>query len=98
MNIMMRHMQVMHDTLSPIFDFCYSTDWEQDAIKAAISNGEQPAEALAWEREHPTVYMTDLRDCSAEVFVPSVTVTDNCSGIQQMKAVLYDFVAGVIAV
>src|SRR5690625_1860510 len=97
-NITLRQMQVMHDTLPPVFDFCYSTDWDQDAIKSAISNGEQPAEALAWERRNPTIYMTDLRDCSAEVFVPSVTVTDNCSGIQQMKAVFYNYDGGVKAV
>src|SRR5690625_1670144 len=91
-------MQVMHDTLPPIFDFCYSTDWDQDAIKSAISNGEQPAEALAWERENPTIFSTDLHDCGVEVFVPSVTVTDNCSGIEQMKAVFNDYDGGVKAV
>src|SRR5690625_44284 len=97
-NITLRQMQVMHDTLPPIFDFCYSTDWDQDAIKSAISNGEQPAEALAWERNNPTIYTTDLHDCSAEVFVPSVTVTDNCSGLQQMKAVFYNYDGGIKAV
>ncbi|GAA5220502.1 hypothetical protein GCM10025777_11320 [Membranihabitans marinus] len=71
------------------------SDYEQSQFKPypseieeAIRAGEQYESANDWEQCHPTVYTTESHDCAADVFVPSVTLKDNCSGVHSVKAMV----------
>src|SRR5699024_7050145 len=45
--------------------------------------------ADAWERNNPSIYSTGSHDCEAEVYVPDIVVSDNCTGVKQMNAVVH---------
>lgn len=98
--ITLNTLQQRIDTLPPIFEFCYPNsgqwvmdgeeiDWDHDEIQWAIRNGKQYGGAEAWEMANPTIYSTGTHDCSSEVLVPDVVLTDNCSGINQVKGVVH---------
>ncbi|MBY5957951.1 T9SS type A sorting domain-containing protein [Membranicola marinus] len=69
-------------------DKCNISTWDHDDIQAAILAGEQYPSAEQWEYCNPTVYTTGSHDCAAEVYVPSVRVIDNCSGVHSVKAAI----------
>ena len=85
--------QTLIDTLGPVFDFCYSTSWDQEAVQLSIRNGVIGSDALAWERENPTIFHVESNACEAEVYVPDVKVIDNCSGVHSVKAMM-DVIGG----
>ncbi|MBY5959478.1 DUF285 domain-containing protein, partial [Membranicola marinus] len=62
--------------------------WDQEEIMEAIRSGEQYETAQRWEACNPTVYRVGTHDCSVAVYVPSVKVIDNCSGIHSVKAMV----------
>ncbi|WP_236973127.1 T9SS type A sorting domain-containing protein, partial [Membranihabitans marinus] len=71
------------------------SDYEQSQFKPypseieeAIRAGEQYSSAKDWEQCHPIIYTTESHDCAADVFVPSVTLKDNCSGLHSVKAMV----------
>lgn len=80
--------QTLIDTMGPIFDFCYATDWDQERIKTSIRSGVIDRAALEWERNNPTIYQTRDHSCDAAVLVPDVQVIDDCSGIHSVKAMV----------
>ncbi|WP_236972870.1 T9SS type A sorting domain-containing protein, partial [Membranihabitans marinus] len=71
------------------------SDYEQSQFKPypseieeAIRAGEQYESAKDWEQCHPTVYTTESHDCATDIYVPSVTLKDNCSGLHSVKAMV----------
>lgn len=98
--ITLNKIQQMLDTLPPVFEFCYPNTgtwtsegeeiaWDMQAVEDAIRKGEQYPGAREWEKANPTIYSTGSHDCEAEVYVPDIVVSDNCTGIDQMKAVIH---------
>ncbi|MBY5959577.1 hypothetical protein KUV50_15600, partial [Membranicola marinus] len=80
--------QTLVDTMGPIFDFCYPADWDQEEIQESIRDGVQYGGAAEWEFSNPTTYRVGTHECAAEVYVPSVQVVDNCSGVHAVKAMV----------
>ncbi|MBY5960289.1 FG-GAP repeat protein, partial [Membranicola marinus] len=80
--------QTLVDTMGPIFDFCYPAGWDQEAIQESIHDGAQYGGAAEWEFDNPTTYRVGTHECAAEVYVPSVQVVDNCSGVHAVKAMV----------
>src|SRR5690606_35875897 len=66
-------------------------------VLRTIRQGQQPELARDWERENPATYRVNSYDCQAKVFVPSVRVIDNCSGVHSVKAMV-DGIGGTRAV
>ena len=65
-----------------------SNDWDHDEIVDSILAGKVYSNARDWERCNPTVYTTGSHDCAANVYVPSIKVIDNCSGVHSVKAMI----------
>src|SRR5690625_1944907 len=82
--ITLNQIQQLIDTIPPIFDFCYPEGWE--GVEEAIRAGVQHELAKAFEKENPTVYTTSSHECGASIYVPSVQVSDNCTGVQSVRA------------
>src|SRR5690625_3672635 len=82
--ITLNQIQQLIDTIPPIFDFCYPEGWE--GVEEAIRAGVQHELAKAFEKENPTVYTTSSHECGALIYVPSVQVSDNCTGVQSVRA------------
>src|SRR5699024_1350158 len=98
--ITLNKIQQIFDTLPPVFEFCYPNTgtweidgeeiaWDLTEVERAIRNGEQYPGADAWERNNPSIYSTGSHDCEAEVYVPDIVVSDNCTGVKQMNAVVH---------
>src|SRR5690606_6560905 len=43
--IVLEQWQTVQDTLGPLVDFCYSAEWDQEAIQLSLLSGEIPAQA-----------------------------------------------------
>uniref|UniRef100_UPI001F17EAEC Ig-like domain-containing protein n=1 Tax=Membranihabitans maritimus TaxID=2904244 RepID=UPI001F17EAEC len=68
--------------------YCGPYEWDHEEIVESIRNGEQYESARSWEYCNPTVYTTGSHDCAADVYVPSVTLKDECSGVHHVKAMV----------
>src|SRR5690606_15202748 len=69
------------------FEECFVPQiWDHEEILDSIRAGKMYTTARIWEQCNPTVYTTTSHDCAAEVYVPSVRVIDNCSGVHSVKA------------
>ncbi len=65
-----------------------ATVWDLDTILSYVREGQQFPLAALDEMLNPTVYRVGSHDCASEVFVPDVTVVDNCSGVHSIKAMV----------
>src|SRR5690625_3307797 len=93
--ITLNQMQQLIDTIPPIFDFCYLNTWDQGEIQDSIRAGAQFGAAKQYEFENPTVYTTSSHECGARIFAPDITVSDNCSGVKEVRAVFHHLDGGV---
>src|SRR5699024_11090391 len=64
-------------------------------VEEAIRNGGMYYEAREWEESNPTIYNTGSHECGANIYVPDVTVSDNCSGVKSVRAVFHHLDGGV---
>src|SRR5699024_7328303 len=64
-------------------------------VEDSISAGVQHGLARAFEESNPTVYTTSSHECGANIYVPSIQVSDNCSGVQSVRAVFHHLEGGV---
>ncbi|WP_236981129.1 hypothetical protein, partial [Membranihabitans maritimus] len=62
-------------------EYCGDLVWDHESIVEGIRVGGQTYSAYSWERCNATVYTTGSHDCAADVYVPSVTLKDECSGV-----------------
>ncbi|WP_236981144.1 hypothetical protein, partial [Membranihabitans maritimus] len=65
-----------------------TTEWDHERILNSIQNGTQNLQAKRWEFCNATVYTTGSHDCAADIYVPSVTLKDECSGVHHVKAMV----------
>src|SRR5690625_2194503 len=93
--ITLNQIQQLIDTIPPIFDFCYLNTWDQEEIQDSIRAGAQFGAAKQYEFENPTVYTTSSHECGATIFAPDITVSDNCSGVKEVRAVFHHLDGGV---
>src|SRR5690625_7680640 len=93
--ITLNQMQQLIDTIPPIFDFCYLNTWNQKEIQDSIRAGGQFDAAKDFEKANPTVYTTSSHVCVARIFALDITVSDNCSGVKEVRAVFYYLDGGV---
>ncbi|WP_236971163.1 hypothetical protein, partial [Membranihabitans marinus] len=59
---------------------CAYINWDHEQIVADIAAGLQNESAREAEWCNATVYTTESHDCATDVYVPSVTLKDVCSG------------------
>ncbi|GAA5225311.1 hypothetical protein GCM10025777_59420 [Membranihabitans marinus] len=71
-------------------ELCEIGEWDHDEIVADIAAGLQYESAREYEYCHGTVYTTESHDCATDVYVPSVTLKDLCSGVHSVKAMVND--------
>src|SRR5690606_37058946 len=80
--------QTLYDTIGPVFDFCYPGDWDQSEILESIASGLQYDLAREWEENNPQIFHVNSHDCKAEIYVPDIQVSDHCSDVLQVKAMV----------